>query len=117
MQYVLRFQVYDGPSRQHFTQLGTDRLVDKYPLYRYGLVYRINDEPLTDKLPVYVAANITRIRHIPDPSNPDTSALLFEVFLARLEEWGEFEEAEEVKQVKETYWPTYSKKLIRERPL
>jgi hypothetical protein len=117
MQYVLRFQLYDNPTRQNFSQLGTDRLVTKYPLFRYGLVYRVEDEkPVANQLPVYVVANITRIKHISDPANPDVNALLFEVFLARLEEWGQFDEAEEVKQVRESYWPAYNRKLIRKRP-
>ncbi|QDK81647.1 hypothetical protein EXU85_24760 [Spirosoma sp. KCTC 42546] len=118
MQYVLRFQLYDNPSRQSFSQLGTDKLVTKYPLFRYGLVYRVDDDNLIDnQLPVYVVANITRIKHIPDPTNPGINALLFEVFLARLEEWGQFDEADEVKQVRESYWPTYNRKLVRKRPL
>ncbi|MVM41276.1 hypothetical protein GO730_32340 [Spirosoma sp. HMF3257] len=117
MQYVLRFQVYDNPSRQNFSQLGTDQLVAKYPLYRYGLVYRVgDDEPDTGEFPVYVVANITRIQHIPDPTNPTTNALLFEVFLARLDEWGKFEEADEIKQIREGYWSAYNKKPVRKRP-
>lgn len=118
MQYILRFQLYDDPSRQTFSQLGIDRIVTKYPLYRYGLVYRLDEEELVSgKLPVYVVANITRIVHVPNPTEPAINALLFEVFLARLEEWGRFEEAEEVKKVKDVYWSAYNKKPIRKRPM
>ncbi|MVM34685.1 hypothetical protein GO755_31950 [Spirosoma sp. HMF4905] len=117
MQYILRFQLYDDPSRQSFTQLGTDQLVTKYPLYRYGLVYEIgNNETISKGLSVYVVANITRIRYIPDPINPEVHALLFEVFLAHLEEWGKFEEAEEVRQARESYWPLHNKKAVMKRP-
>ncbi|MVM37679.1 hypothetical protein GO730_08830 [Spirosoma sp. HMF3257] len=101
MNYLLRFQLYDNPSRQSFAQLGSDQWIEKHPEFIYGLPYRLEpDEFGSIGKPgqVYVLANPLRYKPIQDPANPKRRRLQIDVFLARLEEWGWFEEAPEVRK-------------------
>lgn len=88
MTYLLRFLLYDSPTRLGYTQLGRDCQVKTKPRFRYGLCYRIGDhEQRPDQWPVYVVANNSQEKQIAYPASPEKSVILIEVFLARLGEW------------------------------
>ncbi|WP_460970910.1 hypothetical protein [Spirosoma migulaei] len=101
MNYLIRFHLYENPSRQNFRQLGSDQWVQKPPRFIYGLPYRLEAEefgPIGHPCQVYIVANPLIIKPLLDRANPLRKRFLVDVFLARLEEWGWFEEAPEVRQ-------------------
>ncbi|GAB4021231.1 hypothetical protein GCM10028808_65450 [Spirosoma migulaei] len=100
MNYLIRFYLYDDPSRQNARQLGSDHWTKRPPKFIYGLPYRLEPEEfgqIGDPHQVYVLANPLLIKPLLDRASPGRKRLLVNVFLARLEEWGWFEEAQEVK--------------------
>ncbi|MVM33270.1 hypothetical protein GO755_24735 [Spirosoma sp. HMF4905] len=115
MKYLLRFHLYDNPSRQSFYQLGPDQWVKKRPQYVYGLPYRLEPEefgPIGAPGQVYVLANPLRVKPLLDSAKPTQSQLLIEVFFARLEEWGWFREAPEVSPTSTTGMDSYQPKPV-----
>jgi hypothetical protein len=101
MNYLLRFHLYDNPSRQSFRQLGSDQWANKRPQFVYGLPYRLEPEefgPIDDPSQVYVLATPVSVKPFRDLAQPARSRLVIDVFFARLEEWGHFEEAPELRQ-------------------
>ncbi|GAB4026259.1 hypothetical protein [Spirosoma koreense] len=88
MQFYLRFQLYNDPSRQTYTQLNPDTPIDQPVEARYGQGVRVGDEANdANTWPRYRVAHILRVQQIVDPVDPLKEALLFEVFLAKQAEW------------------------------
>ncbi|GAB3883482.1 hypothetical protein GCM10028825_07830 [Spirosoma agri] len=91
MKYYLRFLCYDDLSRRTTTQIHPDIVVPEPPRFGYGQGVRVGDDaddPFS--WPQYVVANITHAKQEDDPANSGTNALVFQVFLARYEEWTQF---------------------------
>ncbi|MCK8493943.1 hypothetical protein M0L20_18895 [Spirosoma sp. RP8] len=91
MQFYTRFLCYDSPDRQTTTQIHPDIPTDVLPDYGYNQlvrVGRVTDAPAT--WPCYVVAHITHLQQIDDPGGDGSKALLFNVFLARYEQWPQF---------------------------
>jgi len=103
VQYYLRFEIYDDPSRQTTTPLSPDIVVSEPAQFAYGHALKIGDDA-DDRAtwPVYVVADITRMKQIDDPNKEGQKALLFQVYLVRKEEWSLFDVPPAVLQVIES---------------
>ncbi|QMW06361.1 hypothetical protein [Spirosoma foliorum] len=91
MPQLLRIQLYDGPSRQTYSLLQADIVVENPPHYSYGQPLLIGDDaddPAT--WPTYVVAHFPHILQEPDPDRPGKKRIVYEVFVARESEWGGF---------------------------
>ncbi|MBD2753748.1 hypothetical protein [Spirosoma validum] len=100
MHYYLRLHCYNDSSRQSFTQLGPDESVEGPVHFEYGELVRVGeekDDPATWLL--YYVAHRTGMKQIADPAREGKKALLFEVYLARKEQWAEFEMPQELRDV------------------
>lgn len=100
MQSYLRFQCYNTPDRQTYTQIHSDIPVKEHPLFSYGQTVRVGDDAVDMVFwPQYVVATITHMKQIADPADLTKNALLFQVFLVRDEEWEQFGIPDEVQQM------------------
>lgn len=100
MRQLLRFLLFDRPDRQSTTQIHKDIEVNDPPRFGYGEVVGVgsdNDSPLG--WPTYIVADITHGKQIDNPDQPGRKMLVFEVYLARQEEWPLFEMPEHVRRV------------------
>lgn len=92
MPRFLRFLLYDDPSRQTYSHLHTDLEVDDAPALAYGDPIRAGDEAVDPKMwPVYIVAHMVHIRQEPDPQRPGKNQIIYEVYLARQDQWPLFE--------------------------
>ena len=55
------------------------------------------DDPAT--WPQYVVAHLNQMKQIDDPARPGKNALLFEVHVARAEQWPEFEVPQVIREI------------------
>ena len=103
MKTLLRFRLYDDPSRQTSTPLGEDIVENDIVHMGYGQAYRIGDEAVSqEEWPLYVVANLPRMKQIPDPDNAEKKVVLIEVFLAHFEQWEHFGFPEEFSEASDT---------------
>ncbi len=91
MRYLLRYLVYDNPSRATFQPFGNDLSTTEPPAFRYGEVITLQD-PLTGLPCSFAVANIMKMKQIPDPDGAQNKALLFMVYLATAQQWPQFRE-------------------------
>lgn len=101
MKFLLRFHLYTDSSRESYHQLGPDQWVDQFPQFIFGLPYRLESEEfgkIGNPGQVYVVANPINGKPIVDSATSAQSRFRIDLFLARLEEWGWFEEAPEIRK-------------------
>lgn len=92
MQFYLRLLCYNDPSRQSFIQLYPDEVIEGPVNFDYGESVRVGpdeDDPAT--WPLYYVAYTTQMKQIADPAKEGKKALLFEIYLAREQEWPQFD--------------------------
>ena len=85
MPNLLRFQLYSDPSRSTFAQIHIDIPVIGLPQYWYGQPVQLDGLR-------YVVANLSSIKREPDPNQAGKIRVIYEVYLAALDQWGEFGE-------------------------
>ncbi|MVM33260.1 hypothetical protein GO755_24685 [Spirosoma sp. HMF4905] len=93
MPQLLRIQLYDDPSRQTYTLLQADVVVEAPPHYSYGQPLLIGDDadaPAT--WPTYIVAHLSHMKMEPDPDRPGKKNLIYEIFVARQVDWEQFDE-------------------------
>lgn len=96
MSQLLRFQLYADTTRQSYTQLHPDIVVEDPPKFGYGQPITVgpdSDDPAT--WPRYVVAHITHLKQEKDKDGKNR--IVFEVFVAKEEEWEGFELPEGLK--------------------
>ncbi|WP_420149681.1 hypothetical protein [Spirosoma sp.] len=100
MQYYLRFLCYDDQSRQSSAQIHSDIPIDGLMHFDYGDIVKIGDDADDPSTWLqYYVANLTLSEQINDPARPGTKALLLHVYLARAEQWTEFEIPTQVRKI------------------
>jgi len=100
MRQLLRFLLFDRSDRQSTTQIHPDIEIYNPPQFGYGEAIGVgsdNDPPLD--WPTYIVADITHGKQIDDPDQPGRKALVFQVYLAKGEEWPLFEMPDYVQQM------------------
>lgn len=59
-----------------------------------------SDEDDPTAWPHYVVANISRFKHEDDPDQPGEKQVVYEVYLAKQEEWDHFGEPDEFERIR-----------------
>ena len=83
MPNLLRFQLYTNPSRRSYNQIHIDIPIIGLPQYWYGQPVQLDGLQ-------YVVANLSYVKREPDPNQPNEIRVIYEVYLAALDQWGEF---------------------------
>lgn len=95
-QHRLRFLLYDAPDRRSFKQLGEDIWIDDMSTdpYEYGkkLQLAFAEDGMVPRW--YVVATLPHLKMVPNPSEHGSYTGLLQIFLARAEEWDQFDEPE-----------------------
>lgn len=102
MARFLRFQLYGDPGRSHYSPLHADIEVADAPALGYGQPVRVGDEgDDPTRWPEYVVAHLVHLKQEADPLMPGRNHIIYEVYLARSEQWPLFDIPEAFKQVRE----------------